>query len=257
MGLTVAYPRFRNRTAVDELAEYLRLAIQNGVYVVGERLPPERALTDELGVARPTLRQAFDLLKAEGYLETRKGAAAGTFVTDLVAPTGVWLARMRADTCELNDIYGYHIMVETTAAGRAARYRSEDQIAEIQLAIGQLQVLAQLHRRGTRPNGSEYAPLRGADTLFHQAVAVASGNLRIAEAMFRARGELFTAALLVMYDDARLDQINAEHSAVLTAIRDADEESARECMALHITNGFHRLGLLLEEPGALAAIRSA
>jgi GntR family transcriptional repressor for pyruvate dehydrogenase complex len=257
MDLNVVYPRFKNRTAVDELAEYLRLAIQNGVYVVGDRLPPERVLTEDLGVARPTLRQAFDRLKAEGYLETQKGATAGTYVTDLVVPTDVWLRRMRADKRELNDIYEYHLMVERTAAGRGARNRSEDHIAEMRLAIDQLRVLAQLPHRGMRPNGSEYAPLRGSDTLFHQAVAAASGNRRMAEAVFHARGELFTAALLVMYDDARLGQIREEHEAILTAIQEADEAAARDSMTTHITNGFHRLGLLLEEPDTLAVIGSS
>jgi GntR family transcriptional regulator, transcriptional repressor for pyruvate dehydrogenase complex len=257
MNPNVAYPSFRNRTAVDELAEYLRLTIQNGVYVVGDRLPPERVLTEELSVARPTLRQAFDCLKAEGYLETKRGATAGTYVTDLVVPTGAWLRRMRADPRELNDIYEYHLMVETTVAGRAARNRSDEHVSEIQLAIDQLRVLAQLHHRGMKPNGSEYAPLRGADTLFHQAIAAASGNRRMAEAVFRARGELFTAALLVMYDDARLGQIREEHEAVLAAIQSADESAARDLMATHITNGFHRLGLLLEEPTPLSAIGSS
>lgn len=246
MTLDSAYPRFRNRTAVDSLVEYLRLAIQNGVYVSGDRLPPERVLTEELGIARPTLRQAFDQLKAEGYLEARHGAMAGTFVTDLVVPSSAWLDRMRKDVKELDDIYAYSIMVETAAADMAAHRRTDRDLDDIQLAIDQLRVLVQLHRLGQKPNGVEYSSLRGADTLFHQAISLASRSRRISEAVFWARGELFTAALLVLYDDVLLGQIQEEHEALLAAIRRADGDAARAAMFSHITNGRQRLGALLQ-----------
>lgn len=46
----------------------------------GDALPPERRLAEELGVSRPTLRQAVDGLVAEGRLERRHGS--GTYVAE-------------------------------------------------------------------------------------------------------------------------------------------------------------------------------
>jgi GntR family transcriptional regulator len=46
----------------------------------GDALPSERRLVDELGVSRPTLRQAVDGLVAEGLLERRHGS--GTYVAE-------------------------------------------------------------------------------------------------------------------------------------------------------------------------------
>ncbi|WP_243713182.1 GntR family transcriptional regulator [Actinomadura sp. 6K520] len=46
----------------------------------GDALPPERRLADELGVSRPTLRQAIDGLVNEGLLERRHGS--GTYVAE-------------------------------------------------------------------------------------------------------------------------------------------------------------------------------
>ncbi|QXJ26231.1 GntR family transcriptional regulator [Actinomadura graeca] len=47
---------------------------------VGDALPPERRLAEDLGVSRPTLRQAIDDLVAEGLLDRRHGS--GTYVAE-------------------------------------------------------------------------------------------------------------------------------------------------------------------------------
>lgn len=47
---------------------------------VGDALPSERRLAAELGVSRPTLRQAVDGLVAEGLLDRRHGS--GTYVAE-------------------------------------------------------------------------------------------------------------------------------------------------------------------------------
>ncbi|TDC55677.1 GntR family transcriptional regulator [Actinomadura sp. KC345] len=55
------------------------LAMLDGLDV-GDALPSERRLADELGVSRPTLRQAIDGLVAEGLLDRRHGS--GTYVAE-------------------------------------------------------------------------------------------------------------------------------------------------------------------------------
>jgi len=231
---------------VEEVAYYLRCAIQSGVYASGGLLPPERILNTELGIARPTLRQALDLLKNEGYLETQRGVRAGTYVTDLGSPTQAWLARMRADDGELTDIYQQNLMVEGKAAVLSAQRRTASNLEEMQLALDQLRVLRQLRRNGPCPGSSEHSSLRSADTLFHQSIALSCGSRRILEAVFWARGELFTAALLNLYDSELLGQILNEHETVFEAIRDADSHAALEAMTTHLSNGRQRLTRLLQ-----------
>jgi GntR family transcriptional regulator / MocR family aminotransferase len=60
----------------------LRQAILTGTLPSGSRLPPTRALAEELGVARQTVVLAYERLAAEGYVRARTGS--GTYVaTDL------------------------------------------------------------------------------------------------------------------------------------------------------------------------------
>jgi DNA-binding GntR family transcriptional regulator len=56
----------------------LRSFIQSGGYTEGVRLPPERHLTDELGMTRATLRKALDALEREGVIWRHVGK--GTFL---------------------------------------------------------------------------------------------------------------------------------------------------------------------------------
>ncbi len=61
----------------------LREAILSGRLRAGDRLPPSRALAQELGVARLTVATAYDWLSAEGYVAGRVGA--GTYVATALA----------------------------------------------------------------------------------------------------------------------------------------------------------------------------
>src|SRR5437868_2356185 len=62
------------RTVGQQLVRGLREAIAKGELRAGERLPSTRALASSLGLARGTVMEAFDQLKAEGYLTGRVGA---------------------------------------------------------------------------------------------------------------------------------------------------------------------------------------
>ena len=61
-----------------QLASLFRRRIQAGQWPVGEQIPTVEELAAECGVARATIRQALDILEAEGLIERYR--AKGTFV---------------------------------------------------------------------------------------------------------------------------------------------------------------------------------
>ena len=77
-GISV-YPN-KNNAAPLYLQIYLQIRglILNGTLSSGAKLPSSRALATQCQVARETVKEAYDLLQAEGFVESRKGA--GTFV---------------------------------------------------------------------------------------------------------------------------------------------------------------------------------
>ena len=62
-----------DRAVFRQIADQLRAAIQNGRLSEGDRLPSEAQLIDHYGVARMTIRNALQLLEAEGLTRAEHG----------------------------------------------------------------------------------------------------------------------------------------------------------------------------------------
>jgi len=67
------------RPLYDQAIEALNRYIEQGQFKPGDKLPAEGELAKQLGISRPTLREAFGMLEAAGVIERRHGV--GTFVT--------------------------------------------------------------------------------------------------------------------------------------------------------------------------------
>jgi GntR family transcriptional regulator of arabinose operon len=61
-----------------EVASVLRLKIQTGEFLLGQKLPSENELTTQMGYSRQTIRQAMSLLEREGL--TNRVQGSGTYV---------------------------------------------------------------------------------------------------------------------------------------------------------------------------------
>jgi GntR family transcriptional regulator, transcriptional repressor for pyruvate dehydrogenase complex len=76
----------RSTSAFEETLERLGTAIKLGLLAPGTRLPAERELCEQLGIARSTLRQALTALVQSGHLHAVRGRGGGTFVADAPPP---------------------------------------------------------------------------------------------------------------------------------------------------------------------------
>lgn len=70
----------REGAAYRQLATVLRDRIRGGALPPGQRMPSEKDLHDEFGLARETVRRALAVLRQEGLIEVRQGH--GTYVVD-------------------------------------------------------------------------------------------------------------------------------------------------------------------------------
>jgi DNA-binding GntR family transcriptional regulator len=71
----------REGAAYRQLAGILRDRIRSGELPAGQRMPSEKDLHDEFGLARETVRRALAVLRAEGLIDVRQGH--GTFVAEI------------------------------------------------------------------------------------------------------------------------------------------------------------------------------
>lgn len=71
-------------TLYQQVADYLRQRMADSTYPPASALPPEMELVALLGVSRPTVRRALDLLVEEGLIERIRGR--GTYVLEVPKP---------------------------------------------------------------------------------------------------------------------------------------------------------------------------
>ena len=75
------FQRIRSSRAFDEIAAQIRTELSSGRLAVGNRLPSERALSEQFGVSRNTLREALRSLEHAGLIRLQKGARGGAFIS--------------------------------------------------------------------------------------------------------------------------------------------------------------------------------
>lgn len=82
---TLPSPTFqaiRSTRAFEEIAAQIRKELAEGRLKVGSRLPSERALAEQFGVSRNTLREALRSLEHAGLIQLLKGASGGAFISE-------------------------------------------------------------------------------------------------------------------------------------------------------------------------------
>lgn len=79
---TTGFQAIRSSRAFEEIASQIRDELAAGRLKVGSRLPSERALSEQFGVSRNTLREALRSLEHAGLIRLQKGASGGAFISE-------------------------------------------------------------------------------------------------------------------------------------------------------------------------------
>lgn len=227
-------PVERPRTHEVILAQVEEL-LGSGRLAVGDRLPAERALADQLGVSRASVREALTVLQALGVVETtggqgresravvvsRPGEALGTAMRFHVATGGL----------PVDDLVETRVLLETSTARRLAA------------APGDL-VEAQGLLEAMKDPALSPRDFHHLDTGFHLALAQAAGNAVVTAVMasLREAVEGYVLAAIPALPDwaATARGLRRQHAGILAAVRSGDADRAAAAVERHV-RGFHRL----------------
>jgi DNA-binding FadR family transcriptional regulator len=226
---------------VEQAVRRLGEAIGLGLLEVGERLPPELELADQLGIAPMTLRQALAILREAGYLETRRGRGGGTFVRQAVPSAPVRQARKRLQSFTadgLRDLTDFRLAVGGAAAALAAERATQPELASLRRLV---EAMASAVR---------YQDFRRADSHLHLSIASAAKSHRLAAAEASLQTEIGDLMALIPHPPESLRVSNGQHRAILEAISRRDAEAARALMENHVRGtGDFLVGLRLGQVG--------
>src|SRR5262245_27732006 len=119
-----------NRRLYRQIADQIAALIEKGEYSAGGRLPPERDLAKQLGVSRPSVREALIALEVEGYVEVRVGS--GVYV-HRARPAGR-AAALPSETGPF-ELIRARSLIEGECAALAAREATKAQVRAMEEAL--------------------------------------------------------------------------------------------------------------------------
>ena len=219
------------RRLYRQIADQIRALIASGEFSAGARLPPERDLAKQLGVSRPSVREALIALEVEGLVEVRIGSGIYVLSTNGVEAGGR-RSHVEAEAGPF-ELLRARYFIESECAALAAKNAQKAQVDSIGDALEQM----------TRELGEERQPLAG-DRLFHLRVAEATGNgalVAVVKLLWDERTGPLYAQLEHHYDSPALwSAAMAEHRAVLKAIAEHDVLGARAAMQRHLNKAYKR-----------------
>lgn len=205
-----------------QIAAQIRKLIGKGAVAPGERLPAERDLAHQLGVSRPSLREALIALEVEGLLDVRVGS--GIYVAQ---PGGQAQGAPIGGDSGPFEVIRARWMIEGECAALAAKHGTATQLSAIRRAHARLQKEARRHHN----------PL-DADREFHVRIAQATGNSAlelVVQTLWDQRvGPLYRALEVKLEYPAMAAETLQEHGAVLKAILARKPAAARAAMRRHM-----------------------
>ncbi|TDO48630.1 GntR family transcriptional repressor for pyruvate dehydrogenase complex [Kribbella sp. VKM Ac-2527] len=232
---------------------------------LGGRLPGERVLAEQLGISRPSVREAVRVLEALGVVRTATGSgpeAGAVIVAEPASPlTALLRLHLATNHLPMGDIVQTRVLLESWAARQAAELFAVEGAADRKQGaggasgvgagsglggVGLLGVAEGLLGRMEDP-GLSPEEFHLLDAEFHVALSGVAGNVLIAAVMASLRSAIHgyvMAAVPNLSDwDATVVGLRAEHQAILAAVRAGEADRAARLVTDHI-QGFYRAARL-------------
>ncbi|WP_405394371.1 FadR/GntR family transcriptional regulator [Microbispora hainanensis] len=260
-------PGDRRRTdarprAFEEVLARIEERIAADGLTVGDRLPGERQLAEQLGVGRSSVREALRVLETLGVVASQagRGPDAGAVLTSRPGEALTDLLRLHLGlaTLSMREVIDTRLMIEQWAAARAASARAASaraasaqtapaQTASVQTASAQ----AASAQAATGRMAEAIAAMDAArdpaefvehDIAFHLALAEAAGNRLIMAVMRALRDALRRYAVDAVVRLGDTGGLQDDHRRIHRAIEDGDAGAAAAAVAEHLARAYPESG---------------
>lgn len=178
MPRTPVHQQVRAPKTAELIASRIRGQIVRKELLPGMTLPTESELMEQIGVSRPTLREAFRILETEALISIRRGVGGGAVV---LAPDISVGARyvgllLQLDGATIADVYEARTALEPICAGMMAARKDAEDIGQLKQVCDEVAALIAAGDRGV----PDPLPWSHTTYRFHELVLSGSGNKTLA-----------------------------------------------------------------------------
>jgi GntR family transcriptional regulator, transcriptional repressor for pyruvate dehydrogenase complex len=219
-AVAAVFEPVQTASTLEETVERLGTAIRLGLLGPGARLPSERDLADQLGIARSTLRQALTSLTESGHLIAMRGRGGGTFVSE--TPPLAESSRVDLTDGHWREVLDYRIAVEVGSVVLAAeRAQPED----LEALRGHVETMRDV---------GDFSGYRRADVFFHLGLAESARSSRLLAAMTEVQGEMTDLIAHIAHPAPVLARSNDQHAQLVKLIERGDGVAAARLVREHL-----------------------
>lgn len=208
----------------DEAIDKIKAMIVLGELAPGDRLPPEKELSERLGLSRNSMREAVKALEVIRVLDVRRGD--GTYVTSLEPRLLLEAMSFVVDLHDddsLLEIFQVRRILESHATGTAAQRAEPDDIAALEEELRSVQA------------ETDIETLVEHDVRFHSAIIALAGNHYLASLADSLTSHTVRARVWRGLTEAHaVDRTLQEHRAIVDAIGAGDVELATSLATAHV-----------------------
>jgi GntR family transcriptional repressor for pyruvate dehydrogenase complex len=209
----------------DEAILKIKDMIVSGELEPGQRLPPEKELSERLGLSRNSLREAVKGLELIKVLDVRQGD--GTYVTSLephlLLEAMSFVVDLHQDHSVV-EIFEVRRVLEPHAAWRAAKAITDEQIDELRRLIDLVD------------ESTSVEDLVQHDIEFHRLISQAGGNAYLASLLDGLSSSTIRARVWRgITEDRAVARTLEEHRAIVDALASRDPEMTRSWATVHVS----------------------
>jgi len=208
----------------DDAIARIRAMIVTGELVPGQRLPPEKELSESLGLSRNSLREAVKALELVRVLDVRRGD--GTYVTTLEPALLLEAVSFVVDLHQddsLVELVEVRRILEPAASARAAQHVDDETVAGLRALVDDLS------------SDTDVEELVAHDLEFHARIARAGGNGYLS-GLLEALGSRTARARVWrgLSEEGAVARTLDEHRAIVEALAQRDVELVRALVTVHV-----------------------
>jgi len=192
----------------------------------GDRLESERELAKILGISRPSLREAIQILQVQGRLMVRHGI--GIFVLD-EADGEKLRDSLKAAQHRIEELFQMREILEAPAVEWAAERRTDEQLQAMKSAAHNL-------NNAIAENPIDFDKVRKLDMEFHLTIVRSAQNQFLNQTLGTLQEIMYRSMDNTLKLPGRIDASEHEHGVILEAIEKKDPIAARLMIIQHIHN---------------------